>query len=113
MASLRGDIGPLPSLVLLASAYALDQLSTHQIISGLKAHDAWKVIPVLVYTAQASAVDIERWSAVGAACVVNLPSDLDSLEKSLAVIGLKSGGHRKAPAGGSGRTAGWKECSTQ
>ncbi|HYI95937.1 MAG TPA: hypothetical protein VEX68_20515 [Bryobacteraceae bacterium] len=76
----------LPNLILLASRYAGSHMSVIQILTALKTDIQFKVVPVVVLSAMPSPAAIRDLYAHQAACVIELPTDLDGIEVALKTI---------------------------
>ena len=76
----------LPNLIILASRYAGSHMSVIQILTALKTDMQFKVVPIVVLSAMPSPAAIGDLYAHQAACVIELPTDLDGIEAALRTI---------------------------
>jgi hypothetical protein len=76
----------LPNLIILASRYSGSHLSVIQILIALKADMQFKVVPVVVLSAMPSPAAIGDLYTHQAACVIELPPDLEGIEAALRTI---------------------------
>lgn len=78
------DNAPRPDLVLLD--LNLPKKSGHEVLAEIKTSDAWRSIPVLVYSSSDADTDVNGAYDLHANCYVRKPSNLDEVVQVLRSI---------------------------
>jgi len=79
------QLSPLPSLILLDRHMPL--LDGHQTLLFLKGHLAYKKIPVIMMSADASADEINGCYEAGVNSFLRKPVDFNTMKKQLEILG--------------------------
>ena len=76
----------LPNLIVLATAFPTNQMTAFEVLQALKADEILRCVPVIVLAGQLSPNETQTLYNDSVACVVEMPGDLDSLERVFTTI---------------------------
>lgn len=76
----------LPNLIMLAAVFPSNQMTAFEVLHALKADDTLRCVPVIVLAGPLSPRDTQTLYRDSVACVIEIPSDLDSLERIFAIM---------------------------
>lgn len=76
----------LPNLIVLATAFPSNHMTAVEVLHALKADDTLRCVPVIVLAGRLSPKDTRTLYNDSVACVIEMPSDLDSLERIFRIV---------------------------